>query len=98
MCLLLLERCLADLSMCEDADDGAVLLDSLEFPVYGLTRVFRMLLGVLGESLLLRFIPVFVEASLDFVAEMLGPDCSKRAETARSFDIANKSNDHHLYT
>ena len=33
-----------------------------------------MLLGVLCESLLLGFVPVLVESSLEFVAEMFGPD------------------------
>ncbi len=82
--------------MRENADNGAVFLDALEFAVYGLAGVLCVFLGVLGESLLLRFVPILVEASLDFVAQMLSPDCGKRAETARGFDITDKADDHHL--
>ena len=96
MCLLLLERCLADLSMCENADNGTVLLDALEFAVNGPAGLLCVLLGVLGESLLLRFVPVLVEASLDFVAQMLSPDSGKRAKTTRSFDVTHETDDHHL--
>lgn len=53
MCFLLLERSLANLSMGEDADNRAVLLNALELTVDGLTSVLGMLLGVLCESLLL---------------------------------------------
>lgn len=96
MCFLLLERSLANLGMGEDADDRAVLLDALELTFDGLSSVFRVLLGVLCEGLLLRFVPVLVEPTLDLVAQMFGPDSSKRAETTRSFDIANETDNNHL--
>lgn len=41
-----------------------------------------MLLGILGESLLLRSVPVLVESSLHFIAEMLGPHGGERSKTA----------------
>lgn len=94
--LLLLEGGLADLSVGEDTDNSAVLLDALEFTGDGGAAVVRVLLGVLGESLLLALVPVLVESSLDLVAEMLGPDCGERAETTGSLDIAHKTNNDHL--
>ena len=65
--------------MGEDANNGAVFLDAFELARDGLTGIFRVLLGIFGESLLLRFVPVLVEASLNLVAEMLGPDSGKRS-------------------
>lgn len=62
--LLLLEGGLADLSVGEDTDDGAVLLDALEFAGAAL----GVLLGVASESLLLALVPVLVEAALELVA------------------------------
>ena len=96
MCLLLFERSLADLGVGEDADDGAVLLDTLEVASDALARLFCVLLRVLGERLLLALVPVLVESSLQLVREMLSPDSSQRAEAARGFDVANKANDDHL--
>lgn len=74
MGLLLLERCLADLRVGEDTDDCAVLLDSLKLAGDGRAAGLRVLLGVLGECLLLALVPVLVESTLDLVAKMLGPD------------------------
>ena len=87
--LLLLERGLADLGVGEDADDGAVLLDALELPGDGGAVVLRVLLGVLGEGLLLALVPVLVESALDLVAQVLGPNGRERSKTARSFDVTN---------
>ena len=96
MCLLLLERRHAKLSVCEDTDDGAVLLDTLEVASDALAALLCMLLRVLGERLLLALIPVLVESALEFVGEMLSPDSSQRAEAAGCLDVANEANNHHL--
>jgi hypothetical protein len=74
VCLLLLQTGLSDLSVGQDSDDGTVLPDSLEFSGDGLTVVVGVLLGVLGESLLLGLVPRLVESSLDFVGQVFGPD------------------------
>ena len=78
MGLLLLKRGLADLSVGEDTDDGAVLLDALELTGDGGAAALGVLLGVLGEGLLLALVPVLVEAALDLIAQMLDPEESKR--------------------
>ena len=51
--LLLAETSLADLGVCEDTDDGAVLADTLELTGDGLATILSVLLGVAGEGLLL---------------------------------------------
>lgn len=96
MGLLLLKRRLADLSVGEDTDDGAVLLHALEFAGDGGALGLGVLLGVLGEGLLLGLVPVLVEAALDLVAQMLGPDGGERSQTAGSLDVAHKTNNDHL--
>lgn len=89
MSLLLLEGGKADLSVGENTDDGAVLLDTLEFTGDGRARVLGVLLGVLGEGLLLALVPVLVESSLNLVAQVLSPNGGKGTETSGSFDITN---------
>ena len=51
--LLLAETSLADLGVCEDTDDGAVLADTLELTGDGLATILSVLLGIAGEGLLL---------------------------------------------
>ena len=53
VCFFLLQRGLADLSVAEDTDNGAVLLDAFKLAGDGGPRVFRVLLGILGKGLLL---------------------------------------------
>jgi hypothetical protein len=94
--LLLLERGLSDLSVGEDTDDGAVLLDALELAGDRGTVVLGVLLGVLGESLLLALVPVLVESALDLVAQMLGPNGGEGSQASGSLDVSNKTNNDHL--
>ena len=94
--LLLLERSLADLGVGEKADDGAVLLDALELTGDGGTVVLGVLLGVLGEGLLLALVPVLVEAALDLVAQVLSPDGGERAQTTRGLDVTDDTDSNHL--
>ena len=94
--LLLLERSLADLCVGEDADDGAVLLHTLEFAGDAFAGLVCMLLRVLGKGLLLALVPVLVKSSLHLVREVLSPDSSQRAEAAGCLDVADQSNHHHL--
>lgn len=94
--LLLLEGSLGDLRVGEDTDDGAVLLDALELAGDGLAVVLGVLLGVLGEGLLLALVPVLVEAALDLVAQVLGPDSGEGAQAAGGLDVANQADSDHL--
>jgi hypothetical protein len=87
--LLLLKRGHADLGMSKDTDNGAVLLDTFELAGDRGARILRVLLGVLGEGLLLALIPVLVESTLDLIAKMLCPDCSEGSKTTGSLNITN---------
>lgn len=94
--LLLVEASLADLGVGENADNGAVLGDALELA--GDRRLgarLGVLLGVLGERLLLRAVPVLVESALDLVGEVLSPDGGQRAETTGGLDVADNTDDDH---
>jgi hypothetical protein len=93
--LLLMQAGLPDLCVSKDTDDGAVFADALEFTSDALARVLSVLLGVAGEGLLLRTVPVLVEATLDLVGEMRSPDGGECAEATGGLDVAdNTDNDH----
>merc|ERR1711939_853537 len=94
--LLLGETRLADLGVREDTDDRAVLGDALELAGDRRRRaLLGVLLGILGERLLLRAVPVLVEPALDLVREVLGPHGRERAEAARGLDVTDDTDDDH---
>lgn len=95
MSLLLLEAGLSDLGVGEDSNDRAVLLDSLKLSGDGGTRVLLVLLGVLGEGLLLGSVPVLVESPLELVRKVLGPNGGERSETSGGLDVTDNTNDDH---
>jgi len=64
---LLLEAKFARLSVGDDTDDLSVLLQTIEF-LLSLLLALSELLGVFGEGLLLRSVPVLVESSLEFLS------------------------------
>jgi hypothetical protein len=86
---------LPDLGVGEDSDDGTVLPDSLNLSGDRGTVVLRVLLGVLGESLLLGPVPVLVEPSLQLVRQVFGPDGGQRSETSGGLDVSNDTDDNH---
>lgn len=94
--LLLLEGGLADLGVGEDTDDGAVLLDALELAGDGRSLALGVLLGVLGEGLLLALVPVLVKPTLNLVAQVLSPHGSERAQATGSLDVSDQTNNDHL--
>lgn len=65
--LLLAEASLADLGVCKDTDDGAVLADALELASSGFSTILCVLLCVASEGLFLGTIPVLVETTLDLI-------------------------------
>jgi len=87
--LLLLKWRLADLGVGDNTDDSAVLLDALKLTSDRRARVLRVLLGVLGEGLLLALIPVLVESALDLIGEMLSPDGGEGTESTGSLDVTD---------
>jgi len=96
MSLLLSQVQLADLGVDQQANDGASAADAIEIFVNGLSLPLgSVFLGVLGECHLLGRVPVLVESSSNFFAEMLGPDRRQRAKTLRSINITNKTNSNH---
>jgi len=92
--LLLAKVELADLGVGKDADDGGVLLELGELLVNGLGLV-SPLLGVLGESLALRAVPVLVEAATNIIGQVRCPDGGEGAETARGLDVAHNADSDH---
>ena len=94
MCLLLVEGQLLDLRVSQDADSAAVLLQLLQLCL-DLLLAICVLLGILGEGLLLGLGPVLVEAALDGVVQVLGPHRVERAQATRGFDVANDADNDH---
>ena len=95
--LVLTEAELADLGGTKNTHDGGVLLDALKITgVVSLgVGVLVLAVNVLGESLLLGLHPVLVEAALDIVVEVLGEDGGEGAETARSLNVTDHTDDFH---
>ena len=91
--LLLGETGLADLGVGKNTDNGAVLADALELTSPRLAAILSVLLGVVGEGLLLGAVPVLVEPTLELVGEVLGPDGGEGTETTGSLDVANNTDD-----
>lgn len=94
--LLLLKGRLADLGVGQNTDDRAVLADALQLAGDRGALALGVLLGVLGESLLLALVPVLVEPALQLVTQMLSPHSGKRPQAAGGLDVPNKAHDDHL--
>lgn len=93
--LLLLKTGLADLGVGKDTDDSAVFADALELASNGLAAILSVLLGVAGEGLLLRAVPVLVEATLDLRGQVGSPDSGEGAEATRGLNVANNADNDH---
>ena len=86
---------LLDLGVGDDTNNRAELLDALELGLDILTSVLGVLLGVLGEGLLLGTVPVLVHASLEFFVQVLGKDGGQGSESLRGFDVSDDTNNNH---
>ena len=93
--LLLREAGLADLGVCEDTDDSAVLADTLKLALDGLAAVLGVLLGVAGERLLLGAVPVLVEPTLELVGEMGSPDSGEGTKSTGSLHVSHNADNNH---
>jgi len=92
--LLLVETDLADLSVSKDSNDGSDSLQSGDL-ISEKVLVVGVLLGVLGEGFLLGSIPVLVESSLDFVAQMSSPYGGDGSESLGGGNVSNDSDNDH---
>lgn len=94
MGLLLIDSDLFYLGVADEADGAAVLLEFCEL-CFNFLLAICVLLDILGEGLLLRLVPVLVEATLHFVREMLSPDGVEGAETTGGLNVANNADSNH---
>ena len=90
---LLASAGLADLSVADGADRRAVLPSALDLSLH--LVVLHVLLGVLGEGLSLRLVPVLVEAAADLLRQVLGPDGCQSAHALRSLDVTDEADNAH---
>lgn len=88
----------AYLSVGENTDDAGVLLHPLQLGLDVLLALIGTeLLSVLNESFFAGLGPAPVEPSPHLIAQMLCPDGVQRAQTARSLDVTNKTNNDHRW-
>jgi len=93
---LLTQTQLANLGVSQDANNLAVFLHALKFGQHILVVLLEVG-GVAGEGFLLAAVPVLVESSAYFLAQMFGPNSSESSQTTGSFDVTNKTNNHHRW-
>lgn len=95
--LLLSNANLADLSVGNSAHHGGELADAVQIAVDGLLLGLGVvvLLGVLGEGLLLRTIPAAIETTKSLLTDVVGPDGGESTKTTGSLNVANKTDDDH---
>jgi len=93
--LALAEVKLGELGAGEDTDDCAVLLYSLKVALDGVLALGILLvsLRVVSEGLLLRVLPVLVEAALELIREMLSVDGRESAEATGGLNVTDEADD-----
>lgn len=95
--LVLSESKLANLGGANNADNMAVLGNSLDVLLHWSLGSFLVSIGILGESLLLGSSPVLVESSLNILIELLSPNGAKSTHSTGSLDVSNETNDLHWW-
>eukprot|EP00350_Pseudokeronopsis_sp_OXSARD2_P008823 CAMPEP_0170540914 /NCGR_PEP_ID=MMETSP0211-20121228/808_1 /TAXON_ID=311385 /ORGANISM="Pseudokeronopsis sp., Strain OXSARD2" /LENGTH=380 /DNA_ID=CAMNT_0010843471 /DNA_START=121 /DNA_END=1261 /DNA_ORIENTATION=- len=96
--LLLSEVQLAQLGASKDSDILAVLLDPFEvsLDVVLALFIFLVLLGVLGEGLLLvRGVEILIEPSFELHGDVLSVHSGQSSEASGGFDVSDHSHNHH---
>jgi len=84
--------------MSNDANHLAVFLDlgQIAFDLL-FAQLVLPFLGRLGERLLLRAIPVLIQATTAIFRDVFGPDGLQRSQAARSLDVADDTYDNHRW-
>jgi len=95
--LVLSKRKLTDLGGADDADGSGVFLDTGEITGVMLLGVLILVLlvGVLGEGLLLGVHPVLVESALHIGVHVLGEDGAQGTGATGGLNVTNESDDLH---
>jgi len=86
---------LTNLSVSNDTNNGAVLLDPLQLSGVNLLLVGSQFLLIFGEGLFLALVPVLVESAKALIRKMLGPNGGKGTQTVGGFNVTNNTNHHH---
>jgi hypothetical protein len=76
-----------------NSDNRSILLHLLKLQLdFLLASISVILLGILGEGLLLALAPVLVEPSPHFFTQVLSPDRVESAKATRGLHVCHKSN------
>mmetsp|Transcript_7897 Transcript_7897/g.14616 ORF Transcript_7897/g.14616 Transcript_7897/m.14616 type:complete len:321 (-) Transcript_7897:177-1139(-) len=86
---------LLHLGVGNNTDNGAEFLDAFQLGINVLAAILRVLLGILGEGLLLGSVPVLVQASLELFVQVLGKDSCESAKAIGGFDVSDHTYDDH---
>jgi hypothetical protein len=95
VCLLDAKSNLLDLSVGNHTDNGAELSDAVKLVLNILSTILLVLESVLGVSLLLGLVPVLVATTLEFLTQMLRKDSRQSAESVRSLNVSNNTDNDH---
>merc|ERR1719199_2152022 len=96
--LLLPDLRLRDLGVADRTDHLAVLLGTLDLGLDLLRHLLLLaveVLRVLGEGLLLRAVPVLVEAAANLIAQVRGPHRGESTEAVDGLRVSNEPDAHH---